>query len=105
MITWSIVYTMVTATFTASHSKVTSGTFLAAVGVCISRVTTPVTGTALFITGGAIQTMTATVVHTVVTKGSAITLFFTQRPCPPCITPFLTLSSHVITYSTVSTMS
>lgn len=46
----------------------------AAVGVGISRVTTPVTGTALFITGGAIQTMTATVVHTVVTKGSAITL-------------------------------
>lgn len=47
---------------------------LAAVGVCISRVTTPVTCTGLFITGGAIQTMTATVVHTVVTKGSAITL-------------------------------
>lgn len=47
---------------------------LAAIGVCISRATTPVTGTALFITGGAIQTMTATVVHTVVTKGSTITL-------------------------------
>lgn len=47
---------------------------LAAVSVCISRVTTPVTGTALFITGRAIQTMTVTVVHTVVTKGSAITL-------------------------------
>lgn len=47
---------------------------LATVGVCISRATTPVTGAALFITGGVIQTMTATVVHTVVTKGSAITL-------------------------------
>lgn len=47
---------------------------LAAVGVCISRVTTSVTGTGLFITGGAIQTMTATVVHTVITKGFPITL-------------------------------
>lgn len=47
---------------------------LAAVGVCISQVTSPFTGTALFITVGAIQTMTATVVHTVVTKGSAFTL-------------------------------
>lgn len=47
---------------------------LAAVIVCISRVASPVTCTSLLATWGVVQTMTTTVVNTVVTIGSAITI-------------------------------
>lgn len=105
MVTWSIVYALVTTTFTATRSKMTRGTFRAAVIACISRVTSIVTVTRLFVTWCVVQTVATTVDDTVVTIGPVVTHFDTKRPYPSSITSSVTLTSHVITGRVVSTMS
>lgn len=48
---------------------------LAAVIICISRGTSPVTVSSLFVTWISIKTVTTTVVHTVISIGVVITLY------------------------------